>query len=316
MLTQDSTLPSRINPHAATAERHALAWASAHGLTPAGRAAHRRLAQVGVGTLVARAYPHASLEALLVCAEWLAWLFLYDDLCDESALSEGAAPLDRLQARLSCVLDGGALVAEDIPLVTALHDVYRHLRALGNEECTFRLARLMELHFLATRWQDENRAAGRIPELASYHRLRRHSGAVYTCFELIDLAAGINLPAEVRDDETVQRLGDLANDVISWCNDLVSLRKEEDDPHNLVTVLAHHERLTQEAALRRALTMHTEAQREFERLATELPRFSAAIDEQLARYVDGLRWCMRGNHDWSLSSARYQGAEISQPLAA
>ena len=167
------------------------------------------------------------------------------------------------------------------------------------------MAKLMELHLLATRWQDENRSRGMIPTMADYRRLRRHSGAVYTCFELIDVADGIDLPAEVREHELVEQLGDLANDVISWCNDLVSLRKEEHDPHNLVTVLAHHERLGPDAARRRAEAMHDDALREF-----------ARVSAQLARYVDGLRFCMRGNRDWSLSSARYQSTQISQPLAA
>lgn len=309
-----AALSCPINPHAAAAERHARTWARFEGLLPAGPAGNHGLAQVGIGDLVARAYPRASQESLLVCAEWLAWLFAYDDLCDESHLARCPAALDALRVRLCAMLDGLPPVADDPPLVGALARTYARVRRLGSAECCFRIGRLMELHFTAAGWQAENRARGLVPDVETYCRMRRHSGAVYTCFELIDIAADIDLPAEVRDDEVIERLGDLANDVIGWSNDLISLQKEARDGHNLVVVLTRQLGLSQEEARRQAAAMHDNALVEFARLSQRLPPLPRGVDRQAQRYVEGLRACMRGNLAWSLRSARYR--EEQRSLAA
>jgi hypothetical protein len=36
-----------------------------------------------------------------------------------------------------------------------------------------------------------------------------------------------------------------------------------------------------------------------------VPTFGSAMDRNVARYLEGMRIWMRANHDWSLSTPRY-----------
>jgi hypothetical protein len=85
------------------------------------------------------------------------------------------------------------------------------------------------------------------------------------------------------------------------------LRKESSshDIHNIVLVLQQEEALTREEACLRAVALHDAQVRHYCALEKLLPSFGSPIDQDLARYCEGMRIWMRANYDWSTVTPRY-----------
>jgi 5-epi-alpha-selinene synthase len=105
----------------------------------------------------------------------------------------------------------------------------------------------------------------------------------------------------------LQHLALLANKIVCCLNDVVSLRKELETCaiHNLVIVLQNERRITRQAAIDLAISMHDADMRAFVELAAWTPSFGREVDVEVKRYVAGLRFWVRANMDWSFASDRY-----------
>ena len=107
----------RRHPQLEHAERHTRAWAVAHGLIPARGPRHEGFCRARFGELAARAYPDVSRAQLALIADWITFLFAYDDLCDtqEAAASGYGAELERIEARLLALLAGAEISTGSSP---------------------------------------------------------------------------------------------------------------------------------------------------------------------------------------------------------
>ncbi len=103
----------------------------------------------------------------------------------------------------------------------------------------------------------------------------------------------------------VRALCDIAVNVTSWANDILSFPKEAERSikvHSLPAVLAGERQLPMSEAIAIAAAMHdTEVARYIE---TE-ESMRADADAKLLCYLDGLRSWMAGNFRWSLETGRY-----------
>ncbi|WP_437589190.1 terpene synthase family protein [Sorangium sp. So ce1000] len=300
---------SEISPHAADVDRGALAWARKFGLIkwnepPASARSFE------YGALAARAYPKAEKERLQIAADWVSWLFLMDDECDETGVGGDPELLMCVHERLLAVLRGAPPCTNDHQLVHSLHDLRMRMVECDPSAWLSRFAYAVEEYFAANRWEARNRMLGVIPSVSDYQAMRAHTGAVFACFELTQITDGIRLPAEVRRDAGVQRLALLANCTICWCNDILSASKEarQGDVHNLVIVLKNERRLSDDEAVREAVRVHNGTVRAFVEQAVALESFGAEVDAELSRYVACLRSWMRANLDWSWTALRYRRA--------
>ncbi|WP_437899474.1 terpene synthase family protein [Sorangium sp. So ce124] len=309
--TQELWYPFRPenSPHASAVHRGSLDWIKKFDLN--NRSGSRGAARpIEFGLLAARAYPRAERERLQIAADWLSWLFLMDDECDETGIGNDPELLMRIHERLLAVLRGASPAAADHRLVRSLHDLATRMIECESPAWLSRFAGAVEEYFAASRWEARNRQHGVIPSVSDYQAMRMHSGAVFACFELIQLTDRITLPAEVRQHAGVQRLMLLANSVICWCNDIFSVNKESGhrDVHNLVIVLQHERRLSNDEAVREAVAVHDQAVRAFVEQAAALEGSGPEADAELSRYVDCLRCWMRANLDWSSTALRYRQA--------
>lgn len=309
--------PTAINIHAAAANQHMLAWAMEFGLIARQTLESPDLHKINYGWLGARVHPTASLEALQIATEWQCWLFCGDDQNDEQDIGYQPGILAQAHNRYLDILDGKNPAREDSAATHALAELCARLRRRASPECLRRFRQRVKDYFLAIRWEAQNRAMSIVPAPSLYCKMRLDTSAVYTCFELIDITEDIDLPKAVRDHSTIQALGRLANNITSWCNDIVSLPKElqHGDVHNLVIVLQHHHQMSLTQALGLAAAMHNAEVGAYLALQSGLPSFGAAVDEQLRRHVSGLRAWMRGNMDWGLTTKRY-AAPALEPAPA
>lgn len=144
--------------------------------------------------------------------------------------------------------------------------------------------------------------------METFIKIRALTAGGYPCFDAIEIAEEIDLPLEVRQDPTLQRLERLANNILAWTNDIMSLHKDlqHGNVHNLVIILQQERQLGFQEAMDCAAELHDASMRSFVAWEQSLPSFGAAVDIGLQRYLSGLHSWMRGNLDWYRESGRYQ----------
>ncbi|MFO0574720.1 MAG: hypothetical protein U1A78_12045 [Polyangia bacterium] len=303
-----------INQFAIIADRNTLEWAQRFNLLARDdRYGHAR--PIEYGWLAARAYPNSGWAELQIAADWISWLFLMDDECDETGVGRDPRLLGQLHDRMIAILRGAEPADSDEPLARALHDLRSRMAERASPAWLERFTSAVEDYFAANRWEANNRLLGITPSLGTYQIKRAHTGAVFACFELLSITDGIDLPPAVRDSAVVQGLTLLANCVICWCNDILSVNKEHKhgDVHNLVIVLQHERQLSNEAAMRETVQVHNDTVQAFLDLEKKLPSFGPEVDAEVARYVDSLRHWMRANLDWSWTALRYERLVEARP---
>ncbi|MEU4481403.1 terpene synthase [Micromonospora sp. NPDC023966] len=284
-------------------------WVRDLGLigTPAGL---RRLAAAHPVELAGRACPDASVDGLRLLADLISWLFVMDDACDEDGLGASPTRLAPTVAALLEVLDrhgdpAAPIPADAGPLAVALDDLCRRVRDRRRPGLLLSLVSQLREYLLALLWEAANREHGRVPGVAEYVQMRRHTGGVRPSFTLTDLAHPERSDPGSRADPALADLDALATDLVCWCNDLFSYDKERatgPDAHNLVTTIAGETGQGEEAALRAAATRFNAV------LAAYVGRdaaLAATADPGVRALLDTRRNWIRATYDWSRAATRY-----------
>jgi hypothetical protein len=303
-----------LSPHVEAVQRLINQWMQARNYIRT-EASCKRFKAAQFALLTGRVHPDASFDSVLLVASYMSWLFMLDDLCDEAAL--GREP-DLLRVQLYDLVDRmkhpRPLRGNERPVVTGLAELWECLSLRAAPGWAERFIQGFEGYVRACLWEAVNRVGNRVPSLAEYVEYRRHTSAVYVFFALIELVEQVSLPADVR--KHLRALEIRANDGVCWVNDMSSLDKElrAGDVHNLVIVLQHEYGLSIQAAMEQAARLFNTRMREYVELEQRLPSFGAAIDEQVQRYLKGLRCWVRGNMDWSFETGRYGYVRPPPPL--
>lgn len=296
------------NVHATAVQKETAQWAASFGLLP-DEWSRRRFYATAATKLAARTRPAVPLEQLRLTSDLYFWMFLQDDMRDESEVGWHPEHLSDEDACYLNILSGEDPAKRDGPLVHALADLTSRLRARApGPVWTHRFARAVGEYLDATIWEASNRARGTVPDLATYVEMRPLTGGLRIDDELIGLCEGTRLPREVTEHEVVRFLRRTSANAVCWANDLLSLEKEltRGDMHNLVVVLARAENLELQQATQKVVRMHDAEVHTFIESAASLPSFGNAVDADLARYVTILATRMRGNLDWVRESERYR----------
>lgn len=304
------------HPAAAEVEQAALAWARHHGLL-AGAAVERRVRAVRIGQLIGLVYPHLAADALLLLMQWTLWGFVWDDLCGAPPLGNDPQRLDAAQQRLLAVLRGAQPHSDEPPTVHALADLRQRWLRYATPAQLDPYIRSVEQHFAACLWEATNRSAGRTPDLHAYLTMRPFSSGVYTYTEAFGLLEGLPWPEELRCDPQVQRLTLLANNVVCWINDLLSLPKElaSGEQHNLVVILQQSQGLSLSSALAQVEARYYQDLAAYQALEACLPRCHGELERALMTYTQVLRGWMAGSLQWSYASGRYDAVvRHAQPV--
>lgn len=306
---REPPFPARRHAAVELVAGESTGWARDLGLVAtAGRL--RRLRGAGPAELAGRACPDAPVDRLRLLADLISWLFVMDDACDEDGLGASPTRLAPTVADLLEVLDrhGDPTAPRPVeagPLGIGLDDLCRRVRALDRPALLLRLISQLREYLLALLWEAANREHRRVPGVAEYVQMRRHTGGARPSFTLTDLTYDGLPGAGRRADPALAALDGLATDLVCWCNDLFSYGKElssAPDVHNLVTTIARESRQGEEAALRAA------ADRFNAGLATYAEREAAltgAGDESVRAFLVTRRNWIRATYDWSLTVSRY-----------
>lgn len=306
---REPPFPARRHTAVELVAEESLAWAHELGLV-GGAAALRRLGGASPAELAGRACPDAPVDRLRLLSDLITWLFVLDDACDEDGLAASPTRLAPVVAGLLEVLDrhGDRHAPRPTgsgPLGVALDDLCRRARARQRPTLLLCLVSQLREYLLALLWEAANREHQRVPGVAEYVQMRRHTGGVRPSFTLTDLAHDALPVTGRRADPALAALDALATDLVCWCNDLFSYGKErtgERDGHNLVaTIIAEGGRDERDA-------LHAAAARFNEGLDGYAEREAALAvegDEAIRAFLTTRRNWIRATYDWSLAATRY-----------
>ncbi|MFH9349158.1 germacradienol/geosmin synthase [Kitasatospora sp. NPDC017646] len=312
--------PARLNPHLDGARAHSSQWAREMGmLEGSGIWEQADLDAHDYGLLCAYTHPDASAEALSLVTDWYVWVFFFDDhfldmykrTNDRRA---GKAHLDRLP--LFMPADPTAPVPEpENPVEAGLADLWRRTVPVMGEDWRIRFAESTRNLLNESLWELANIDAGRIANPVEYIEMRRKVGGAPWSAQLVEYAAGAEVPKEVSGSRALRVLMDAFSDGVHLRNDIFSYQREVEDEGELSNGILVLERFlecsTQEAA-EAVNDLLTSRLQQFENTVfTELPVLFAetgldpAGRARVMAYVKGLQDWQSGGHEWHMRSSRY-----------
>ncbi|MEV7022747.1 terpene synthase family protein [Kitasatospora sp. NPDC093558] len=312
--------PARLNPHLDDARAHSSAWAREMGmLEGSGIWDQADLDAHDYGLLCAYTHPDASAEALSLVTDWYVWVFFFDDhFLDVYKRTNdregGKAHLDRLP--LFMPADPAAPVPEpENPVEAGLADLWRRTVPAMGEDWRVRFAESTRNLLDESLWELSNINAGRIANPVEYIEMRRKVGGAPWSAQLVEVAAGAEVPKEVSGSRALRVLMDAFADAVHLRNDIFSYQREVEDEGELSNGILVLERFlecsTQEAA-EAVNDLLTSRLQQFENTVfTELPVLFAETGlEPIGRarvltYVKGLQDWQSGGHEWHMRSSRY-----------
>jgi hypothetical protein len=302
--------PPRYNPRFTLLD----SYAAAHSDRTAEAGTSSREAEIlacEVPRLAALTYPDAALSDLIVAHDWIQWLFIFDDQCDDGQLGRDIERLRETSNRLRLILsagDGDPLPSINTVTERLLYEVRLRLRDRTTLSLQQRFANHVKDYLTSYEWETSNRVTSQLPTAEAYLLGRQQTSAVHSCFDISAICADVDVDAlELRIAE-LKQLQFLACEVVSLINDIVSANKEgaHGDLHNLVLIYMHRHQTSANEAARRVVEVTQDRIDQFENLAGIIAERHREHAAALDRYLSGLRMWMVGNCEWSHTSLRYR----------
>ncbi|MFC8094920.1 epi-isozizaene synthase [Streptomyces sp. NPDC057301] len=247
----ESAFPRQLHPYWPRLQEKTRTWLLEKRLMPADKV-QEYADGLCYTDLMAGYYIGAPEDVLQAIADYSAWFFVWDDRHDRDIVHRRPAAWRRLRFRLHAALDSPEdhLHHED-PLVAAFADSMVRLYSFLPGTWNARFARHFHTVIEAYDREFRNRTQGIILSVEEYLALRRLTFAHWIWTDLLEQAAGLELPDAVRKHPAYRRAALLSQEFAAWYNDLCSLPKEiaGDEVHNLGISLVKHDGLTLEEAV-------------------------------------------------------------------
>jgi hypothetical protein len=286
-----------------------LRWAREQGMV-IDDLSEKRLLGVECGAFAYCSYPSGSREMMRLCADFVAWLFLFDDRYCEEFDADVTVLRSFFRDYESMMRGAGTRPVE--PYQAALFDVReRAIAAHGaDRRWVDRFAADLETYFEGCAGEAPFRKENRFPSVSEYRELRLGTVAARPLFDLIELATGyLDDVPELSDPAKAEKFASArvaASLCFAWINDVFSYRKESaaGDPLNLVAVLKNQYSLSAEEAFEAAVNVFRDELSVLEEQSALLRE--GGLSPTLDRYLTGLEDWLHGNLAWSSTCARYR----------
>lgn len=315
----DLPAPRSASPDLKRARHHNALWVRRMGLVPEGRSMELYLSWDMPG-LAAAGFPHARGEMLELCADAMAFFFVFDDQFD-SPLGRNPSRVGVVCEELIGIVHASAPGAGAEACAVAFADVWARCQERAHPGWVARVASEWEYYFAAHPHEAVNRLRGTPSGMESYLHVRRGVAATGLPLSLGERAAGIHVPATAFHSPQLRIMRQAVIDVTIMCNDIYSLEKEQarGDMDNLVLILEHTQSCTRAQALAAACAEIDQRCAAFQDLTTQVPDLCAqlGLDKQkraaVETYVEVMEAWMSGYHAWQTQTQRYTGAPRTPP---
>lgn len=298
-------LAVEVHPEAGIIEQVLLAWATGTGLV-SGEAAAERFSLARYGVFTAYTVPRAA--DLPLAAQWNAFDWLVDDQLDEEGV--GFEFCRELLSRMPVQTDT-APAGSPSPLLAALDDLWRRTAPGRSTEWRRRFTGhyrdWLAFSVLARRHRDD-------ADIETYFRRRRIHSGVEMSFDLTEACDDRELPPDLVASQQYRELRAVANNAISWANDIYSIRKElgNGDGGFLPALLVTGHGYDWPTALARSAEMIAAATRDFLTACDDLreaaPLYGTECIEESITILS--RW-IAGSLRWHAESDRYRRSSVA-----
>jgi germacradienol/geosmin synthase len=321
--------PARLNPGLDAAREHARVWAREMGMLDAvgdGVAVwdEQELDSHDYALLCACTHPDASGPKLDLVTDWYVWVFYFDDHFLEryKRTRDGRGAREHLDRLAALMPAEGATTAPPAPADPAergLHDLWGRTVPTMSADWRRRFATSTGNLLQESLWELANISESRLPDPIEYVEMRRKVGGAPWSANLVELAAGAEVPAEVAAARPMRVLADTFADGVHLRNDIFSYQREteeEGEINNGVLVLERFLGCAAQEAADAVNDLLTSRLQQFENtVLTELPPLfeerglgpGARLD--VLAYVKGLQDWQSGGHEWHLRSSRYMNGD-------
>ncbi|KAH9977837.1 terpenoid synthase [Lactifluus volemus] len=262
--------------------------------------------------LSSHCYPYAGYEEFRTCCDLINLLFVIDELSDEQCYGDARLTGDIfLQAMRDPTWSDGSKLAQ----MTA--DFRARMITTVKPKTFRRFLEHCDAYIESVVQEAGLRDHGDVLELEEYIRLRRENSAVRVCFGMISYILGIDLPDDVFEDPTFQKIYYCAVDMVCWANDLYSYNMELNsglEGNNFITVLMRTQHMDIQAACDFVGRHYKQLMDDFLSAKASLRSFGPKVDVDVKRYIEACQHWPAGNLVWSFETPRYFGARRDQIL--
>ncbi|KAH8106507.1 terpenoid synthase [Phellopilus nigrolimitatus] len=305
-LVADCPFVLHLNINDKKAGAQSDSWLSTHGNLSAKK--QTALRGLRCGLLTEMTYPDAWAPQLRTCCDFLSFLFHLDDLSDGM---DRRGTLSTREVVIGSICD--PTFETDAPVGRMAKDIWRRIAVSASEGTKVRFIDTFDRFFRAVAQQAVARHAEMVLDLDAYIALRRDTSGCKPCWALIEYANGLNIPDHVMAHEAVDTLGEAANDLVSWSNDIFSFKVEHarGDTHNMIVIAMRTMGLSLQDSIDYVGELCTASIERFLEAKRRLPSFDQGgrVDHDVALYTRGLEDWIVGSLHWSFESTRYFGAE-------
>jgi hypothetical protein len=314
--------PLRESPHLESARAHALAWMVEFGLVQDPQANERQYRDWKLGEGSAWFYPDGTADGVALVADLMGWYFApFDDQFDGS-LGRDPSVSAGLIGDLIEILDQpeGAAPRVTYPVALAFADIWKRSSRHMSPAWRQRAAHHWKKYLIGQLGEVVNRIHKRKPDAESHLRQRVATTSSDVLCDLIEPVTGFEVPSEAWHMPVMGELRQLAAEIISITNDLVSAEKEEaagDTDNNLLLILENQEGYSRAEAVEKLREMTHARLERFLRLEQQVPDIDDVLDDAgrvaLRRYLQGLHDLVAGDNEWEHVSGRYVVDHPAEP---
>lgn len=315
-LTPPIDFPHPVNPDHERARSHMLIWGRRHGFD-GDPTTWRRFLGADSARMITYAYPEAHGADLELAVEMMCFFFSIDEVFD-GPLRQDPANATRYTKGMLSVLDPArerlrSPVGEVPPLTAAFTGLWSRSREGMSHAWQVRAAAHWTEYFWGNLTEDLDRSHRPPTTVDAYLSARRNTIGYRPCQDMIERASRFEVPPQVWYLTAMRRLSDLATDLVTLCNDVFSLEKEQDreETVNSVLLLAKEERIGVDRALDRIVRLTQDLAEEFHATADLVMKSCEPLhltgDElsSVRRWVTGNHTWVGAHCDWSCEISRY-----------
>src|SRR5690606_27699712 len=146
----------QLNPHSAVVHKNMTKWVWDNQLIT-NIIAFNRFCIANIGELAGWTHPTANQEQLQIIAAWCAWLFILDDMCDNTDFGRSYQRISSLHNRFLDILTGAPASPEDSAFVHTLVQLRDRTQPLAKEHQWERFIAKIAACFAGCRWEANNR---------------------------------------------------------------------------------------------------------------------------------------------------------------
>ncbi|KAK2806370.1 hypothetical protein FQN51_007414 [Onygenales sp. PD_10] len=263
--------------------------------------------KVNLSHCIACLFPKASAEKFQVLFEKMAWFFAFDDDADNFLKADEFANQHVIEF-LKYWMDLNRTGPE--PVVYQSCHIYRSCGpklAMGFSETAKEQFLETTIEYVNCLLSVSKKRETYLPPVEEYIEERIVNIGVYPTMDLIPFVSGLEISREIMQHKAMRTIRYHIVRIVTLTNDLFSVKKEIKDGQydNIVPLLMTCKGMTLQEAVDYTVELVEESYHAVDDSEKQLPALEGKEKEDLAEYVEQLRWQATGSVLWHELSERY-----------